>query len=252
MKAFFLFLLLLIASITEAQIGRQVIETDSGQVVLHFFAEGGKSTLEWTDKDGREGRSIAFDRNGNEIYSSSTRRFAGHESVRFSYHPDGSVAKAEYSTAPDAGIQWHKSTTDFDQHGNQIGYKELGRDNYGIYPRPGDELKKDPQGQRMFVNEVFLVNATRKTGKAHVVPKEVSPAMKEQRHTIAPVDTIRLGTYSKGEVFPPPEEHVQLEVIKATLRSKKRAHHAVIRTKVIEVSPEHRQYFMVITGWKKR
>ena len=241
----------MIASITEAQIGRQVIQTDSGQVILHFFAEGGKSTLEWTDKDGREGRSIAFDRHGNVIYSNNTRRFAGHASVHFSYHPDGSVAKAEYSTAPDAGIQWHKSTTVFDQQGNQIGYKELGRDNYGIYPRPGDGLKRSP-GQRMFVNEVFLVNATRKTGKAHVVPKKASPAMKEQRHTIAPGDTIRLGTYSMGEVFPPPQDHVELEVIKATLRSKKRSHHAVIRTDVTEVSPEHRRYLMVITGWKKR
>ena len=87
---------------------------------------------------GRYGVSYALDAKGKEILRLQTRRFAGHATVHFSYHANGSVALAEYSNAPDAGIQWYRARYRFDESGNQTGFEEQGRhDNYGPLPRPG-------------------------------------------------------------------------------------------------------------------
>ena len=103
----------------------RIIETDSGRVVQHYFTTGQVSTREWTDKDGRFGRSRAFKRDGTIIVDHHTRRIAGHASVHFQYHPNGAVSKAEFSDAPDAGIQWYESITTFDDQGNRTGFRAV-------------------------------------------------------------------------------------------------------------------------------
>jgi hypothetical protein len=250
----------LIAFSASAQIGRKELRTDSGLVVLHHFKNGGVSTKEWIDKDHRWGRSIAYDLAGKEILSYHTRRVGGHASAHFSYHPNGAVSKVEVSDAPDAGIQWYKSTTTFDEEGRQTGFFEYGRDNDGIIPRLSPEPQKPVvpvyeqevvECQKMFVNEVYLVNATRQAGKARVKALRPSPALKDSEHTLAPGDTVRLGMYSMGETFDPPDKHLSVEIRRALLNRKKAAALGVLRTHPLQVNAEHRRYYLVVWSWGK-
>lgn len=245
----------------------RTVETDSGRVVLHYFTTGQPSTVEWTDKDGRFGRSRALKRDGTVIVDHHTRRIAGHASVHFEYHPNGAVSKAEFSDAPDAGIQWYRSTTTFDDQGNRTGFSEQGHDDLHHIPSPGTTFTPpaEPFGpteepvrveevaicQKLFVNEVFVVNATRQAAKARVQVANPSPALGPSEHTLAPGDTLRLGTYSVGQAFEAPEKHVTLEV-RRVLRNRKRvAAVGALRTEHAQVTPEHRRYFLVVHGWQR-
>lgn len=114
-----------------AQGTEKTATTDTGTVTLHFFAGGGTSTKAWTDTTGRWGRCWAYNKHGAVIYEQQTRNVGGHATVWFRYHPNGGISRAEYSTMPDGGIQWYRSTTTFDTAGNQTGFWEEGRDNQG-------------------------------------------------------------------------------------------------------------------------
>jgi hypothetical protein len=248
-----------------AQIGRKELRTDTGLVVLHFHATGEASTKEWWDVNGHWGRSWAYARDGKVIFEGQTRRVAGQASVRFSYHPNVAVSKVETSDAPDGGIQWYKSTTTFDAEGTRTGFTEYGRDNDGPIPRvtvqprepyrPTESPHKEPDVaicQRMFTNEVFLVNATRQAGKAKVKVMRPSPALKDSEHTLAPGDTVRLGSYSVGERFAAPETELTVDV-RRMLRNRKRpaAQGQVRTTEVVVVGDEHRRYYLVVRSWGK-
>lgn len=264
-------LLLLHAAAAAAQPKERTFSTDTGTVVVRYFASGQVSTKEWRDKDDRWGRSWAYAKNGAVIFEGQTRRFAGHASVRFSYHPNGAVSKAETSDAPDGGIQWYRSTTIFDEEGNRTGFWEQGHDDYGPLPRPtmpprtfppspsdprapgqpGHVEPSLPPCQRLFINEVFLVNATRQAGKAKVKALHPSPALKDGDHTLAPGDTVRLGSYSMGEAFAPPEKQLSVEVRRA-LRNKRRVTAlGVMRTDHEQIGTDHRRYYLVVRGWDR-
>ncbi|HRF80598.1 MAG TPA: hypothetical protein PL070_10980, partial [Flavobacteriales bacterium] len=128
MRAALLLLMALLPYLLLGQHGRKEVRTDSGLVVLHHFKTGEVSTREWRDKDDRFGLTTAYDRTGKEIFRFGTRRIGGHASVHFSYHANGAISKAEASDAPDAGIQWFRSTTTFDDQGNQTGYWKEGHE----------------------------------------------------------------------------------------------------------------------------
>src|SRR5690606_22283698 len=206
-----------------AQDGSITLQTDTGTVVLHFHATGEVSTREWTDAANRQGQSWAYDRSGRVIFHRGTRRFAGHESVGFSYHPNGAISKAAYSHAPDGGIQWYKSTTTFDPQGEQTGHTEQGRDNYGPLPRVGiptqgpldttryrQEVVRE---QHMFINEYFVV--ARRNCRVQLRPMQASPAAKDLDATLLKGDTLRGGAYSMGEQFVPPQEQVRVTATNA-------------------------------------
>ncbi|MBL7981231.1 MAG: hypothetical protein JNL52_05415 [Flavobacteriales bacterium] len=258
-------LLCLLSVPAMAQLGRKELRTDTGLVVLHHFRTGQVSTKEWRDPDDRFGRSIAYDSAGREIFSYHTRRIGGHASVYFSYHPNGAVSKAEVSDAPDAGIQWYRSTTTFDDKGNRTGFWEEGRDNYGPLHSPSRWVLQEEaptvvtvppkpavvECQKLFVNEVYLVNATRQAGKATVKALRPSPALKDSEHTLAPGDTVRLGTYSVGERFIEPDTELTVDVRRALRNRRKPAAVGVVRTDSVQVNAEQRRYYLVVRGWGK-
>jgi hypothetical protein len=173
----------------QGQHGRKELRTDSGLVVLHHFKTGELSTKEWRDKDDRFGLTTAYDRAGKEIFRYGTRRIGGHASVHFSYHANGAISMAEASDAPDAGIQWFRSTTTFDDQGNRTGYSEDTHEDLlrpsVIFTQPEQPLSPVvPQPpptavpcQRMFVNEVFVVNGSSWPVEITVEPKDPSPAL---------------------------------------------------------------------------
>jgi len=234
-----------------AQGGEQVLATDSGRVVLHRFTTGQVSTKEWTDLNDRWGRSLAYRKDGGVIVDHQTRRFAGHASVHFAYHPNGAVSKAEFSEAPDGGIQWYRSTTTFDEAGNQTGFSEEGWDNDGpigprIIPSPGPgreppaPKQEEVREQHMFINEYFVV--ARKNCRVRLRPKDPSPAARDIDATLLAGDTLRGGTYSMGERFDPPLEHV--EVVATDRRG--RPKFKVRRVDSVQVNDEHRRWYLIV------
>jgi hypothetical protein len=236
----------------EAQLGRKDLRTDTGTVLMHFHATGEVSTQEWMDVDDRFGLTTAYDRTGKEIFRYGTRRIGGHASVHFSYHPNGAVSKAEASDAPDAGIQWYRSTTTFDDQGNQTGFwQQSHEDLITLRFHTGPDEPVPAYCQKLFTNEVFLVNATRQAGKAKVKALRPSPALKDSEHTLAPGDTVRLGTYSVGERFAAPDTELAVDVRRALRNRKKPAATGVVRTDSLQVNAEHRRYYLVVRGWDK-
>lgn len=233
-----------------AQGKESTMKTDTGTVVLHWFTTGQLSSKAWMDVDNRWGHSWAYDRSGNVIFDRQTRRIGGHASVDFRYHPNGAVSRADYSTMPDGGIQWYKSTTTFDTAGVQTGFSEQGWDNEGplhpgivkperTVPKPAIPTKTVME-QHLFTNEYFVV--ARKNCRVQLRPKQPSPAAKNMDATLLRGDTLRGGTYSMGERFDPPLGQVD---VKATNRRGK-PKYKVLRTDSVQVGPEHRRWYLVI------
>jgi len=78
-----------------------------------YFKNGKKATSQCYDADDRWGQARAYNDKGAVIYEKELRKIAGHSSVQFSFYENGAVKKAEYSSAPDAGIQWYRTYTYF-------------------------------------------------------------------------------------------------------------------------------------------
>ena len=211
------------------------------------------------------GRSGAYGRSGQEIFNHQTRRVGGHASAHFEYHPNGSVSKVEVSDAPDGGIQCYHGTNTFDENGVRAGFTEQGHDNEGSTPRsnvtvrpaptveqpqelPMPQVQQVVECQKLFMNEVFLVNPSKWTCKVNVFVKEPSPALTGGTFTIGPRDTLRIGSYSIGESFEEPIGHVQVSVSRKKGNGPYywmgRYHFAET-----EVNPEHRRYFQIVHGW---
>ncbi|MBS1567901.1 MAG: hypothetical protein JST45_00525 [Bacteroidetes bacterium] len=236
---------------TFAQGTEKTMHTDSGTVQLHWFTTGELSTKAWTDADNRWGHSWAYDRKGQVIFDRQTRRIGGHASVDYRYHPNGGISRADYSTMPDGGIQWYESTTTFDEDGKQTGFSERGLDNDGPM-RPHVTVPADPPSpvpaykqeevheQRLFTNEYFVV--ARKNCRVQLRPKQPGPAAENIDATLLKGDTLRGGTYSMGERFDPPLG--QVAVIATNRRGKPK--YKVLRTDSVQVSAEHRRWYMIV------
>lgn len=242
-----------------AQVKGRIFKTDTGTVAIRYFTNGAVSTKQWTDKNDRWGRSWAYKRDGTVIVEHQTRRFAGHAGVTFSYHPNGAISKAEYSDAPDAGIQWYRSTATFDEEGKQLSFSEQGHDNDGPIPHPDMRIVRAPgkkgsfpqeavEEQRLFINELFVVNPTTTACRVVATAKQPSPALPGGTWTMAPGDTVRIGAYTMGETFPDWRTQADLSINEVVLGDR---YHAVarIRTDEQRTSSEHRKLFVVIEGW---
>ncbi len=256
MRSIFLLLAIAFGMAASAQGRERTVKTDTGTVVLHYFTNGKVSTKAWVDKDNRGGRSWAYRPDGSVLSEHQTRRIAGHASVQFEYHPNGAVSKVEYSDAPDAGIQWYRSTTTYDENGVKTGFTEQGHDNDGIIPGPGVRVTQKPEvtepyqqevvrEQQMFVTEVFVLHTLNTACFITVKAAQRSPALPDGHYTLVPRDTLRVGTYSMGELFDLPAAHVTITGEKAQMKGKRRQL-TTVRTDVIQVSPDHRRCFVVM------
>jgi hypothetical protein len=102
-----------------AQLNCKTITTNEGTETKCFHLNKAVSTIEKWDANKYWGTLKAFDKTGKEIFSYGLRRVAGHSSVYLSYHKNGQVSKAEYSSQPDGGIQRYHEIRKFDENGNQ-------------------------------------------------------------------------------------------------------------------------------------
>lgn len=96
----------------------------------HTYFKNSKktSTSHCYSENKYEGKAIAYNLKGEKIGEWSLSRMHMLSSVHFTFHENGAVAKAEFSSHPDAGIQWYKSYTTYDENGVQTGFTELSDD----------------------------------------------------------------------------------------------------------------------------
>lgn len=123
-----------------------------------FHKNGKLSTLETWDMEKRSGFIKAYDANGKELFNYDLRTFAGHSSVTLTYFQNGQVKKAEYSSAPDGGIQYYRKIHEFDENGKQINFMDLSR------PDGHDHLQLFlPDSAQVKKSTVNLKNNTQKS-----------------------------------------------------------------------------------------
>jgi hypothetical protein len=170
-----------------------------------YFAKSKKvSTSLCYDKEKRWGKALAYDMNSKVIDEKQLRNIAGHASVHFSYHSNGGIAKAEWSSAPDAGIQWYNSIDEFSPDGKLTNHTEMDHE-FNRPNVPGIETKEQPlvvmpepvrrteqpvTGEN-FISEFWFVNRT----KYKLTIFCQSKLTKGEKYTLsaAPADTVKGG-----------------------------------------------------------
>lgn len=163
------------------------------------------STSQCYDNDDRWGKAKAYDKNGKVIYEAELRRVAGHASVAFSYYPTGALAKAEWHSAPDAGIQWYNTTTWFDQDGNITNVEHNDYDNSPTTTfsprRPATvPIKQETiKCAAIYVTEGWFIN--RCSFPVLVTSIRSGQADERKQVTVAPGDTLKSLEYINAEQF---------------------------------------------------
>lgn len=103
-------------------VGKSFAQTDT--LEIHYFKSGKLSSIQLLENN-RFGKAVAYNELGEIIFEQSIRRIGGHASVYFSYYDSGAIKKAEYSSAPDGGIQWYKSYYEFNEKGERTNFYEM-------------------------------------------------------------------------------------------------------------------------------
>jgi hypothetical protein len=144
MKAIIPILVFLLQShISLAQLkGKTSTEKDGATKKQCFHKNKTVSTLETWDKDKRFGNIKAFNNQGKELFSHSLRSVGGHASVQLIYFPNGQLKSVYFSDAPDGGIQYYNSTTQFDELGNQTEFTETKYPHELEFEKPTSDTSK--------------------------------------------------------------------------------------------------------------
>jgi hypothetical protein len=231
-------LLTCVCVITFGQLQAQIGEYTNCET-YYYKKTKKKSGEKCFDKDNRYGIARVYNDSGRVVYEVHLRRFAGHASVQFSFHDNGAIHKVNYSSAPDAGIQWYRSYHEFSPTGKLINSWEDSHDHRvtridinpppikhetipPISPKPTPETslpmptqtpgtqKEVVVCQRMLSNEIWVLNP----GNQHIVFKAISKHKSDKNieTTLRPGETKMIGSYSMGEQFYPPVNLYTFEV----------------------------------------
>ena len=126
MKSIFLFILILVCQRNLAQVACKTRTLEEGSKEKTCFHLNKKpSIVELWDSDRRFGSIKAFNNSGVELFTYYLRTVGGHSSVYLDYYPNGQIKKAEYSSAPDGGIQFWRIIHHFDDQGKQTSYSDF-------------------------------------------------------------------------------------------------------------------------------
>ncbi|MEY3398154.1 MAG: hypothetical protein RL220_748 [Bacteroidota bacterium] len=268
MKVLLTLLAIISSSISFAQHKCVETENDFGVTMDCHFKSGELSTREFMDAADRFGKATAYNIKGEVIFEKSTRRIGGHASVYFSYHENGAVSKAEFSDAPDGGIQWYKSVTTFDENGVQTWFHEMGYDERGLIPPTIDEqVHRSPVDtvvvpappapdpavcQMLHSNVVYLVNETKHGARAKVVAKNPSPMLSNNSYNLLPGDTVLVGSYSIGEMFDMPDNHMSVELERVELKKRRKPFKPVLEMHIVQaLDGTSRDYYLSVVRWKR-
>lgn len=96
--------------------------------------------------------------------------------------------------------------------------------------------------QRLFVNEVFVVNGSGRPVEITIEPKDPSPALQGSTFVLAPGASQQVGTYSMGEVFVSPVTRMKV-IGKVTNRRGKQREVGVLMMEERQVDPQRKAWF---------
>lgn len=123
-----------------------------------YFRNGKISTLECMPESGWGGKAYAFNLKGDTIGEWSISRMHMLASVNFTFHANGGVHKADYSSHPDAGIQWYRSCTYFNEEGVKTDFWEMRDDDRVTFIQEPLEIplkKEEPKPEKPIKQEVI-------------------------------------------------------------------------------------------------
>ena len=106
-------------------VGSGVVAAQPDDVCTYtYFDDGGVSSSRCLHDEGTWGTVRVYNRSGEVIGEWGMLLIPRVSNVELSFHPDGAVRRVRYSSQPDGGIQWYRSTTTYDSAGTVIGVEE--------------------------------------------------------------------------------------------------------------------------------
>lgn len=193
-------------------------------LILHKvkYPNGRLSAYSWMLGSTGNGRAICWDPKGAVMFDSEISRNHGHHSVQFDHHANKVVSRIEESSAPDAGIQWYRSTYYYDEKGVKTGEHHTSHDDMHHITRPG-EVEIPVQHvvvppPVVYTNEIWFINQTEFTLIAsYQVQNNI------QTDTLRSGDTLQLGNLTQINRFENPTKTAifNAKPLKNTKRSAK-------------------------------
>lgn len=165
-----------------------------------------------------EAETSAFEKSGKKIYEQNVRRIAGYASVNYSYHENGGVKVAHFTSQPDGGIQRTDIKYSFDESGNLISKSDWSSDGLGKPQLLGDLQERPIKPQTELVkcailleSEVVLVNSSSKKMKL-LLTNYIDGKDKPEKLKLKPGEEFSLGTYVSAQVYDSVLKHFKLSI----------------------------------------
>lgn len=195
---------------------------------------GTTSTSQCYDKNNRFGKARAYNIKGEKIYERELRKVGGNSSVWFTFYKNGAVQKAEWSSAPDAGIQWYKNVTTFSEDGTQLSSVDNNYDDHVTIhqpyvpekepqkPSPAADTTK-PKSETMtcaviYSNEFWYIN--------HSSQKVIITAVRNKDEFFTTVvskgESVKGGSFILAQQYDAPEKHFSFSVQPLNTKAKEK------------------------------
>jgi hypothetical protein len=250
------FVLIMGSALSYGQLNCKTIQRNDSTITYCYHANKKPSSIESWDGNKYWGRMQCFDFKGKEIINYQLRRVAGHASVYLNYFPNGQISKAEYSSAPDGGIQFYRIIHRFNEQGEQTEYTDLSQpDGRPVITIP-QHLYKNPDQQSPIVKEptkleviqcavpfqtVYRVtNETRRKVTINLIPLNSQWAtLKPHKQVIIKAKTsIAIDSIILAERFMSLEESYRIEIVSPKKISKQ----PKVITAIPKQSPTRKEY----------
>lgn len=166
---------------------------------IRYFNDSTISTIQ-TISNGW-GDAFAYDKSGKVIYHNDIRRVAGIASVKFTYHKNGVIRKAEYYSAPDGGIQWQRVETYFNENGVKLREIKDSHDRMNqLLDSPSEQVFCSP----IHKNEVFVKNDLNQKLLVTIIDSDTTVV------DIMPGDVKLVKSYISAEITQPPSHFMKI------------------------------------------
>ncbi len=224
---------LLHPALLHAQLNCRTITIADGKTTTCRHANGQPSTIETWDKDNRWGSIKGFDNKGNELFSYGLRRVGGHASANITYHSNGQVKVANFTSQPDGGIQYWHIVHEFNDRGEQTYFADHsmpdGRPVLRIHreqveppvpPQPINPVEEVPQPiicAIPYQSAFSIINHSKKpvTIKLTAVPNLWLSFSDKDRLVIRPKDTMEIYNVTLAEIHMDPQDVFRFEFIQS-------------------------------------
>ncbi len=183
-----------------------------------YFKNGKISTTSCYFADKYGGQALAYNQKGEIIGEWHVSRMHQLSSVHFTYHANGGVYKAEYSSHPDAGIQWYRSTTTYNEAGVKVDFWQMSHDDLVTFYDPNKidlPPSNPPPSYNNYTSELWIDNRSNRNLIVRWKPKSASNfeeimIKKSERKKV---------TEQKNTRFLPPANLYDIEISKTNRKS---------------------------------